>query len=124
MVTDVSLSYNTNSHGVLSCSGLSVPFANVTVQDIMNEACLSPFKCGQEVNLCYVSKYFEGLGNFLTHVIFDRAHLPESVNYNTSQTYWELSVNGQPANQGMSTAQVQSNDKVQWVFKQNGPQLD
>ncbi len=124
MVSDVTLKYDTTflGAGVQSCSGISTPF-NATIQDIMNVASLyGGADCSNHNPFAYTAKYFEGLGNFLEHLIIDGLEwVPHTLNYNTSNEYWQLSVNGVEAKSGMSTTPVASKDLIEWKFVKANP---
>ncbi len=119
MVSGVTLRYDTNflGAGIQSCSGISTPF-NSTVQDIMNIASLYGVGHCSNNLVGYTAKYFEGFGNLLEHVLVKGLEwLPHTQNYNTSNEYWQLSMNGKVVeNTGMSTTRVASKDLIEWKF--------
>lgn len=118
MVTGVSLTYDPGFLGgnERTCSDISTSGAQATVQDIMNLACLSLATCTDSGFICYTSKYFEGMGNFLEHVVFSKSDVLPKADYNASQGYWHLGINGESASKGMGLQPINSNDHIRWTF--------
>lgn len=121
MISGVNLQYDTTflGAGVKACSNIHVDKVNATVQDVMNIASLyRAADCTQGYPVLYTATYYEGLGNFLTHIVeAGFQYLPHDVNYNTSSEFWHLYVNGNSTSLGMSKQPVSSGDLIQWKFE-------